>query len=66
MSIRFVALELYRLSREVESLEREIERASPDKEQELLQKLRKLKAERNRMKNILEGKKERPAYRQPR
>ncbi|MDL1974358.1 MAG: hypothetical protein LWX55_06180 [Deltaproteobacteria bacterium] len=63
MSIRFVALELYRLRREVESLEREIETVPVAMEQELLQKLRKLKAERDRMKNILEGKKERPAYR---
>jgi hypothetical protein len=64
MSIRFVALELYRLRREVESLEREIETVPVAREQELLQKLRKLRAERDKMKNILEGKKERPAYRQ--
>jgi hypothetical protein len=63
MSIRFVALELYRLRREVESLEREIETVPVAREQELLQKLRKLRAERDKMKNILEGKKERPAYR---
>lgn len=63
MSIRFVALELYKLRREVESLEREIETVPVAMEQELLQKLRKLKTERDRMKNILEGKKERPAYR---
>ncbi|OEU55689.1 MAG: hypothetical protein BA868_00535 [Desulfobacterales bacterium C00003106] len=62
MSIRFVALELYRLRREVESLEREIETVPVAREQELLQKLRKLR-NGDKMKNILEGKKERPAYR---
>jgi len=44
MSIRFVALELYRLRREVESLEREIETVPVAREQELLQKLRKLRS----------------------
>ncbi|MBW2647641.1 MAG: hypothetical protein JRE23_16000 [Deltaproteobacteria bacterium] len=66
MSIRLIALDLYRLQQEVEKLERALEKATEKKKAELKDKLRKLKAERNKMKKILEGKKERPEYRQPR
>ena len=65
MSIRLIALDLYRLTKEVEKLEREIKKAPEEKKPELEQRLRQLKAERNTMKKILEGKKEPPAYRQP-
>jgi hypothetical protein len=65
MSIRLIALDLYRLTKEVEKLEREIKNVSEEKKPGLEQKLRQLKAERNTMKKILEGKKESPSYRQP-
>ncbi|MFH1675030.1 MAG: hypothetical protein ABIF87_16625 [Pseudomonadota bacterium] len=66
MSIRLIALDLYRLRQEVEKLERAIEKAPEEKKAELEDKLRKVKAERDKMKKILEGKKEPPEYRQPR
>ncbi len=57
MSIRMIAKELYLLVQEVEKIEKQIENAPADKHAELLDQLRKAKAERNRMRNILEGKK---------
>jgi hypothetical protein len=65
MSIRLIALDLYRLTKEVEKLESKIKKAPEEKKPELEQQLRQLKAERNKIKKILEGKKEPPPYRQP-
>ncbi|MBW1860131.1 MAG: hypothetical protein JRI70_08685 [Deltaproteobacteria bacterium] len=50
MPIRMIAKELYELLREVEKLE---------------ERLRKLKAERNRMRKILDGEKVPPPFQQP-
>jgi len=57
MAIRMIAKELYLLVKEVEKIEKQIENAPADKHEELKDQLRKATAERNRMRNILEGKK---------
>lgn len=66
MSIRLIALELYRLEREVSAIEEELASARDENRDELKDRLRKVKAERNRVKNMLEGAKEEPKYRRPR
>lgn len=63
MSIRIIARDLYRLRQEVERLEQEVESSSPEKKEELKDRLRKVRAEQNRMRKILDGAKEPPAYR---
>jgi hypothetical protein len=55
MSIRMIAKELYLLHRKVETLEQQIENSPADIRDELEDRLRKLKAERNRMRKALEG-----------
>ncbi len=57
MAIRMIAKELYLLMQEVEKIEKQIKNAPGDKLEELKDQLRKAKAERNQMRNILEGKK---------
>jgi hypothetical protein len=57
MSIRLIARELYRLQAEVEKLENQIAGAAPDKSEALKERLRKLKAERDRMRRALDGQK---------
>jgi hypothetical protein len=59
MPIKMIARELYLLLREVEKTEKELKNASLEKHLEIKDKLRKIKAERNRMRAILEGKKDR-------
>jgi len=54
-----IARELYILLGEVEKTEKELKNASLEKHLEIKDKLRKIKAERNRMRAILEGKKNR-------
>ena len=65
MSIRMIAKELYRLEQEVEKLEKEISAAPHEDWEAVKNHLRKLKAERNRMRKVLEGAKEPPPFRQP-
>ena len=57
MSIRLIAKELYLLQQEVDKFEKQIQESPKVKRPELEDILRKKKAERNRMKNILEGQK---------
>jgi hypothetical protein len=52
-----IAKELYLLHQEVEKIEKQIEMAPPEKRKDLEDKLRKAKAERERMRNVLEGRK---------
>ena len=59
MSIRMVAQELYHLIKEVEKIEKQLKNAPLEKHEEIKDKLRKIKAERNRMRAVLEGKKDR-------
>ena len=65
MSIRMVAKELYRLQKEVEKLEAEIKSAPFHEQEHMKDHLRKLKAERNRMRKALDGEKVPPPFRQP-
>jgi hypothetical protein len=65
MSIHLIAKDLYRLEREVSGLEKELESAPLTKREAIQEKLRKVRAERNRMRGILEGAKEEPSYRKP-
>ncbi|MBW2172511.1 MAG: hypothetical protein JRF69_11160 [Deltaproteobacteria bacterium] len=60
-----IAKELYELLREVEKLEAEIESAAPNEREAMRERLRKLKAERNRMRKILDGEKVPPPFQQP-
>ena len=63
MAIRELARELYRLQKEVENLEKELASAPAGKREAIGQRLSKVKAERDRMRKVLEDKKERPPYR---
>jgi hypothetical protein len=65
MPIRMIAKELYELLQEVEKLEAEIEAAAPYEREAMRERLRKLKAERDRMRKILDGEKASPPFRQP-
>jgi len=65
MSIRLIAQELYRFQQEVEKLEDQVRSAPHEKQEALKDRLRKLKAERDRMRRVLEGAKEPPLSRQP-
>lgn len=63
MPIRMIARELYELQQEVEKLEDRISNAPLEEKEALEDQLRKVRAERNRMRKILEGNKEPPPYR---
>jgi len=58
MSIRLIAQELYRLLREVEKLEDQLQNAPHHKRPKLEDNLRKKRAERDRIRNALEGQKD--------
>ncbi len=66
MSIRMIARDLYRLEQEVEKLEKALLAAPLNEREELREQLRKVMADRNKMRRTLEGAKEPPPYRQPR
>lgn len=55
MSIRELARELYRLQREVDALERKLNGTLGEGEDALKARLRKARAERDRMQRILDG-----------
>jgi hypothetical protein len=65
MSIRLIAKDLYRLEKDVEQLEKALQRSPAERRPELEVKLWKARAERDRMRRILEGSKEEPPYRRP-
>ncbi len=58
MPIRMIAKELYRLIREVEKVEKQLNAATPEQREKIQDRLRKIKAERNRIQAVLEGKKD--------
>ncbi len=58
MPIRMIAKELYSLMQEVEKLEKQLNNAPLEKHGEIKDKLRIKKAELNRMRAVLEGKKD--------
>jgi hypothetical protein len=57
MSIRMLAIELYRVKKEIEGLERELKISKPDSpgREELEKKLVKSRAEHAQLKKMLEG-----------
>ncbi len=57
MAIRMLAADLYRLIRAVEELEKKIEKTPYDQQAPLKDQLRKLKAERNYVRGLLDGRK---------
>jgi hypothetical protein len=57
MSIRLIARELYRLQAEVEKIEKKIAVSAAENSVDLKEQLRKLKAERDRMRRALDGQK---------
>ena len=61
-----IAKELYALQLEVDRIEKDLKSASLEKKEELKEPLRKARAERDRMKGLLEGNKEPASYRKPR
>jgi len=61
-----IAKELYALQLEVDRIEKDLKSASLEKKEELKEQLRKARAERDRMKGLLEGNKEPASYRKPR
>lgn len=65
MSIRMIAKELYRLEKEVEKLEEQIKCAPAEQREALRDRLRRLKAERNRMRKTLDGAKVPPPFHHP-
>jgi hypothetical protein len=65
MSIRMIAKDLYRLKQKVEQLELEVNTAPAAKKDELVEQLRKARAEKDRMRGMLEANKEPAPYRKP-
>lgn len=65
MSIRLIAKDLYHLIREVEALEKEIASAPAHRQEALRDRFRRLKAERDRVRQMLEGSKDTPAAPRP-
>jgi hypothetical protein len=61
-----IAKALYQLQQEVGRLEREIEAAPYERRAALMEVLRKVRAEKDRMWRVLEGRKETPPARRPR
>ena len=66
MSIRLIAKDLYRLQRDVETLEKEIQKAPIGNRGEMEDQLRKLRAGRDRLQRMLDGAKEPPSCKKPR
>ena len=66
MSIRLIARDLYHLEQEVEELEKALNSAPLEERPDLKDQLRKVKADRDKLRRALEGSKEPPPYRQPR
>ncbi len=60
MSIRLIAQDLYRLHREVARWERELAAAPADRRELIEERLRQARAERNRLRAILDGQKDSP------
>ena len=57
MSIRLLAKDLYRMVQEVEEYEKQLAGAPWEQQAELLDQLRKAKAERDRLRRLLDGQK---------
>jgi GAF domain-containing protein len=60
-----IARDLYRLQQEVDRLESQLKAVPAAKREDFEDQLRKTRAERDRVKRMLEGSKEEPPYRKP-
>jgi hypothetical protein len=60
MSIRLIAKDLYRLRQEVERLETELAAAPMAKQEAIRTRLRQARAERDRLRATLDGRKDSP------
>jgi histidinol-phosphate/aromatic aminotransferase/cobyric acid decarboxylase-like protein len=60
MSIRLIAKDLYRLRQEVERLETELAAAPMAKQEAIQTRLRQARAERDRLRATLDGRKDSP------
>jgi len=58
MSIRLLAIDLYRLTREVDHLERELETAEPSRREAAVRSLAIARADRDRLRYALDGQKD--------
>jgi hypothetical protein len=63
MSIRLLARDLYRLCQKVEQLEQDLAGAAADRQEKLLAQLREARAERDRLRAVLDGQKDSPSRR---
>jgi hypothetical protein len=61
MSIRLLAIELYRLTREVERLAKALEGASGEQREALARELARARADRDRLRQALDSHKDRSA-----
>jgi hypothetical protein len=61
MSIRLLARDLYRLQQEVAELEKALADAPVDRHENLEARLRTARAERDRLRGLLDGQKDAPA-----
>ena len=66
MSLKMIARELYQLEREVSKLTKHLDETPLMDRDVLRDDLRKLKAQRNYMRGLIEGAKDPPPYRKPR
>lgn len=58
MSINLIAKDLYRLIREVEALEKKLEKAPMEKRETIERELAKIRTERDYIRKMLDGRKE--------
>jgi hypothetical protein len=61
MSIRLLAIDLYRLQREVEQLEKQLAAVPFDRQEPIQARLNQTRAERDRLRRALDGQKDSPA-----
>jgi len=66
MSIREIAKLLYKLQKEIEALEESLDKDSTSERDKKIERLKQLRAERNKVKAILDRMKKKPEIRMPR
>jgi len=66
MSLKMIARELYQLETELSTLEKQFEKTPLMERDELRDEIRKVKAQRDYMRGLIEGAKDPPPYRKAR
>ena len=66
MSIREIAKLLYKLQKEIEALEESLSKDNTSERDKKIERLKQLRAERDRVRAILDGMKKKPEIRMPR